>query len=503
MAENTGWQKLGFVLGGGAGGVREQAYQEGRYRTAQTESALASAREKQLDAESSLRKLKAREQTEQLAIDSGFEAADARLLGNLVVGEGGSDFRSGVEGLAGRQEMDFRAILGDPASSREAQFAAGQGVQGKALNPYDMMGAGDFLDIRQEGDVPSLMTTPLGETMADENLASAEASTELALRRKDERLNPQRYMTGAGGIKAPTGYMLNPEFDDTQPQSATNTRLIPISGGPADPNTPGKLGSRERQVILRVIGAARNTVSDLQNIMSLPSGASRGVLGTGIGGSPGASILDATVDSLKNRIADEETRDYNAMLGGFTTALGTIERQGLPGSDTLSAQYETLILRPEDTVQTKMRKLALVRQAVENGLEPHLYSNVLPPELEAYVGNLIAAVKQAVPFSPRDVALLSVEPDGSRLTIADIVNEAGANVPIGPDGLPVEVAVAAPGKRTTGQNADIGGGVSKIPARIPQGYRYTDPEDGQIYEYGGPEGGDGTNPDDWFPVVME
>jgi len=503
MAEH-GFQKLGFLLGGGAGGVREEAYQEGRYRTAQTESALASAREKQLDAEGALRKMKAREQTEQLAIDSGFDAADARLLGNLVAGEGGSNFKAGVEGLAGQQEMDFRTILGDPASSRESQFAAGQGVQGKALNPYEMMGTGDFLDIRQEGGNPTLMTTPLGETMAAENRASEAASTQLALRREDERLNPQRYVAGAGGVKAPTGYMLNSEFDDTQPESRTNTRLVPISGGPADPNTPGKLGSRERQVIIRVIGAARNTVSDLQNIMSLPSGASRGILGTGIGGAPGASILDATVDSMKNRIADEETRDYNAMLGGFTNALGTIERQGLVGSDTLSAQYESLILRPEDTVQTKMRKLALVRQAVENGLEPHLYSNVLPPDLTAYVGNLIAAVKQAVPFSPRDVALLSLEAAGSPMTLAQIMNEAGTDIPVDARGVPNEIALPAPGERSgAAANADIGGGVTTLPAQIPQGFRYTDPDDGRIYEYGGPEGGDGTNPDDWFPVVME
>lgn len=504
MADN-GFQKLGFLLGGGAGQVREEAYQEGRYRTAQTENALASARENQLQAEAEARKLKARAQIEDNIIATGGDPNEARLLGSLAVGEAGSDFKAGMEGLQVGQETDFRETLGNPDADPLAQFAAGQGVQGKVLSPYAMTGSGDAVDLRAPaapGAEPDFLTTPLGETMAAENVASAAASNELAaLRGRTPRLGGASGLDADGNplpFKVPSNFKVNPNFDPEKPPGPGNEEIVPISGGPKDPNTPGTLGSRERQIIIRVIGAARNTVSDLQNIMSLPSGASRGVLGTGIGGAPGASVLEATVDTLKNRVAEEEVRDYNAMLGGFTNALATIERQGLVGSDGLSAQYESLILRPEDTTLNKMRKIALVRQAVENGLEPHLYSNVLPPELEAYVGNLITSVKQAVPFSPRDVALLGVEPEGSRVTIADIINEAGADIPIGPDGLPVQVEVAAPGEGVP--DAQAGAAASgEIPENPEPGFRYTDPEDSTEWEFGG---GDVKDPANWYQVAQ-
>lgn len=503
MADN-GYQKLGFLLGGGAGQVREEAYQEGRYRTAQTENALATARENQLQAEALQQKADARSRFEDDYIATGGDAKEARLLGGIIAGEAGSDFKAGMEGIQVGQETDFRKTLGDPGSDPAAAFAAGQGVQGKVLSPYAMTGSGDAVDLRAPaapGAEPDFMTTPLGDSMVRENEASAAASNELAaLRGRTPRLGTSSGLDENGNplpFKVPTGFMVNEAFDETKPEGPGNERVRPITGGPQDPNTPGKLGSRERQVVLRVIGAARNTVSDLQNIMSLPSGASQGVLGTGIGGSPGASLLDATVDHLKNTVASEEVRDYNAMLGGFTNALSTIERQGLAGSDTMTAQYDSLLLRPEDTTFNKMRKLALVRQAVENGLEPHLYTNVLPPDLEAYVGNLIAMVKQAVPFTPRDVALLQVEPEGSRVTIADIMNEAGAQVPIDASGLPTQVESAAPGARS-GAPAAAGGAV-EIPENPEPGFRYTDPDDGTEWEFGG---GDSKDPENWYQVAQ-
>jgi broad specificity phosphatase PhoE len=447
MPDSNGFEKLGNLLGGGMGQVREQAYQEGKLRTAQTENALANARENQLKATAEETKAKAREKFEETYVATGGDPQQAQLLGNLIAGESGSDFKAGMEGQQVGQETHFRETLGNPNAPLADQFAAGQGVQGKMLNRREMMGAGDFMDITNP-EAP-LQSTPLGASMISENAGSESASRALASLRGEQQTHPERFHDwSVGGVKPPTGFKLNPNYDPEQPEEGDNTQLVPITGGPQDPNTPGKLGSREVQVLQRVITAARNTVSDLQNIMALPSGASLGVFGTGVGGSPGASLMDATVDTLKNTVADEEVRDYNAMLGGFTTQLSTMERQGLNGSGALAQQYETLLLRPEDTVLNKMRKLALVRQTVENSLEPHLYSNRLPPSLKAYVGNLITSVKQAVPFTPRDVSLLGIEKEGSRLTIADILNQAGAKVPLDKAGLPVEVVpaeVGAPG----------------------------------------------------------
>lgn len=420
MADFSGAESIGFLLGGGAKHLRESAFEEGRLRTARTEDALANARKKQLEATALAAQEKEFESIGDAIAATGDPNA-ALITAMMRAGRGNAQQLAG--GLLGGQEFGQRQTLADPATPIGEQFAAGQGVQGKVLPQLEAVGAGDAVNLLDEEQ--ALAPTPLGLTMQRENLASAALSDE-------RRINPQRFLQGGGegGDKAPSGFKLNPNFDPSLPEEGANTELLARTGGPQDPNTKGRLGTRERQVVGRVLTAGANTASDLANIVSLPSGASTGFLGSGIAALPAVGILDATAGHLKQKVSSTEQRRYQALLGGLTTQLSTLEKQGMQGSQALAEQYETLVLRPSDTIADKMWKLALIKQTTVNGLESLLAINPLSKDSQAHVRAIIQRVGKAVPYDPDDViALETAQNANPQATMKEIIAQKIAQTP--------------------------------------------------------------------------
>lgn len=396
-----GWAQLGDVLGGGID--RDGAYNEGRLRTAQTEDAISRARQRQLDNIAAETKAETLERMrEEQARDPNWQPS---LYDTMLTGTG-ADYAAATQGRLRTQEYGFRDTLGDPNADPLAQFAAGQGVQGKVLPRVDDVGTGLYTDLTT--GLPNVQLSPIGEAMVREDDATARAADALTNLRTVQAGDPDYRTTsgGAAGGKVPMGYEVNPNYDPALPDGPENPKLRPTSGGPADINTPTKLGSRERQVVARIFNAAANTAADLQNITSMPSGASAGFLGSGVGASAGTTLLEATWSTLKNQISPEEVDFYNATLGGLSNQLSTLEKSGLAGSDALAAQYDSLKLVPTDTVGQKMYKLALMRQTVESALQVQISQGILPRDMVQYANQLLGRIEQAVPFSPRDVIQL-------------------------------------------------------------------------------------------------
>jgi hypothetical protein len=458
MPEYSGANKIGFLLGGGAKQMKQQAFEEGRLNTARTEDALATARIKQLEATA-----KAEQERQFQSIGDEIARAggtDAALrVAIMKAGRGNADQLQNA--MLGFQEQDFRTTLGDPESDPETAFAAGQGVQGKVLSPYDMVGANDYTDLRS--GATDLLQTPTGAAGTKKNEAQAALYDE-------RRTNPQRFLAptgGAGGVKPPSGFMLNPDFDEAAPEGETNTRLRAITGGPQDPNTPGKLGVRERQVVARVTNAAFNTANDLENLMSIPSSASTGFLGTGVGAAPGVSVLDATAGQLKYALAPDEVRDYQRILAGLSRQMLALEAMGMAGTEAMAESYDALMFRKYDTIEDKMMALALMRQTTENGLRTLITINPLSATSKRELASTMQRMAAAVPFTVEDVLALRY---GKRETLGQAVGTAGLPA-ASPEATPV--AAPAPGTRRMGKN-------------------------GIEYEFGG---GDPADRDNWYPVA--
>lgn len=403
MADTSGFAKLGVLLGGGAAGVRENAYEEGRLHTAKTEDALANARKHQLEATALQAQENEFETLENTLADQGVK--DAPIIGAIMRAGRGNSSQLGDALLKG-QEYGNRDVLSDPLADPAAQFAAGQGVKGEVLNPLQPVGPGGFTNLRTPGD--ELSTTPLGTSMIGENDASAALST-------DKRENPARYFnptSASNPNKPPSGFVPNPNYNPDLPMSDENQLWTATgTGGPQDPTFKKPLGVRERQVVARVMTAGLNTAADLSNIMRLPSGVSTGFLGTGMAASPGSSVLDATSSQMKYKLTPSEVRDLQRILGGLTNQMSTLETMGMAGTENMRSQYDSLSLRTLDTVEDKMMTLALIRQTTENGLETILNLNPLPPDSRAQVERTLASLRASIPFTPQDVMAIKYGED--------------------------------------------------------------------------------------------
>lgn len=424
----SGWQQLGNVLGGGVD--RETAYETGRLRTAQTENALLMAKNRQLDNIAAEAKAKARSETERMAAAAGLPPEQAALLGNLVIGESGSDFNSGMSALSTKQEMGYRDVLGNPEAPLGEQFAAGQAVQGKMLNPLDMMGSGDYTDLRAlpaPGEEATLYSTPVGKSSIAEN----EAQTRLAdARSADPDLSTTSGgggVRGPGGLKTPNNFMPNPAFDASLPMSVENPPFVPIPGSPADPNAPAPAGSRESVFNERMFLSAAQTIPDVTNLMLLPATANTGVMG--IGSRPGDSIVQSSVDALRNTLSGEVVRSFERQAGQLARGLAWMEANGLAPSEAVIQSYKDgYTLRPGDSGFDAMLMFANVRQTVEQMAQVKLANPRIPQVMKQELIKLRDQLRAAIPFLPQDVITLQYG-GGRYRTMADVVREKGLGTP--------------------------------------------------------------------------
>ena len=396
MPDYSGLEGIGFLLGGGAKQIKAEAYEEGRLHTAKTEDALAAARIKQIEAKAKAEQERQIEQIGDMIAKSGHP--DAALHAAIMMGGRGNSQQMQNARL-GFQEQDFRTTLGDPDAELVDQFAAGQGVQGKVLPKIESVGTGSAINLLDE--TPELAATPVGKSTIRSNEA-------LAQLRDERRINPQRFLstgrsTGPHG-KPPSGFIDNPNYDQTQPVSDANP--VWIRG------TQQSSGVRERQVVARVLNAAANNAADLANIVEMPSGADAGVLGSGMFANQGIGILDAVISDMKMKLSDDEIDNYNAMLGGLTSSMVTLERMGMQGTEGLAEEFGALVFRPGDTLERKMLKLALIRQSTENAVETVISVNPMDAEAKTFARNLLSKVQEAVPYTPRDVILLQRKQKG-------------------------------------------------------------------------------------------
>lgn len=431
MPEYPGAGKIGFLLSGGAKQIRNQAFDEGRLNTAKTEAALANARESQMKATAGANAERAKDKfkTDYINTQSGKGkppqqvAAEAEFIGNMLIAGTGGDYYSAVQGQGAQQHQDLIDTAVDPATDAETRTRA---LGGLYEQPYPdlvgVSGTSGYTDITK--DEPTVTIPPGG------------GGGELSAHAKD--LNFRKTLTdpqdlaqfdrltnadSGEGTKAPANFMLNPTFDPTAPESGENKRVIPISGGPADPDTAGRLGTRERAMIGGVLNAAANTVGDIGSIMSLDPGVDVGFFGQGAM-TPGSSLIDIVGGNLRRGLNEESSNNYNAILGNLSQQIARIEQMGYAVPQGLADKFDALTLVATDTVFNKMIKMSQMRQSVENAMETLISLNALPPKTEAQARKLAQDIRAVVPFTTRDVITLT-KPENAEKSLGQIMQEAG------------------------------------------------------------------------------
>lgn len=221
----TGWETLGQVLGGTD---RETAYQEGLYKGAQTQDALAKAKMRRDEAQARLQLKGALE-------EFGFDGPQAALADLIMRSGTGSDFSAFQTGRAKEQEMGFRSNIADmDVPLAEAQRSA-MAIHGQPVDPYQTVGTGLFADIfAPDEGVQVSPLTPVNE-------ANIGALGELAFQREqagllseDKRLNPEKYRNPRAANKTDTLREEMTSIVDEMNQMPPETS-IPVSSPRGEP----------------------------------------------------------------------------------------------------------------------------------------------------------------------------------------------------------------------------------------------------------------------------
>ena len=311
----------------------------------------------------------------------------------------GSNWDQTTQGRGNLLNQGFQETLADELAPQARRFAAGEALQKRVLPRMEVTG-----DVYENLMDPAagLALTPAGQS----NAAVDEATVRL---RNAQAQDPYR-QAGSGGASrdprgnAPSGYKWNPNFNPALPEGPDNLELVPYTGGPADRDFGGgPLGSIERRFIGRVAAAAENTIDDLEYFMSMSPTASVGRFGGSAGMKTEATLLGALMYQAKYQMTSVEENEYNAALGGFSEQLRTLESQGVRGAASIANQFDAMRFEPKDSTETRMVKMARVRQTVENGLAPNLANSSLPTRERQYLQGILDRIAKTIPFTPLDV----------------------------------------------------------------------------------------------------
>lgn len=152
----SGFDALGDLIGGGLESRKENAFQQGRYRSAQTEDALTNARVNQAKALQAEAENNARSELAamQAAGHADYANPTNDLITQALLGGLGADLPHVGEYNLQAQQLGNRATLGNTAAPAVARSRASDAVQGKFEGDLQAVGTHGYYD--RTDDTPEL-----------------------------------------------------------------------------------------------------------------------------------------------------------------------------------------------------------------------------------------------------------------------------------------------------------------------------------------------------------
>lgn len=286
------------------------------------------------------------------------------------------------------------------APDRKVEF-----VNGQAVDPYNIK-PGTVIPKQQDFSPEALLVPGAnGQMVPNMPLINARAQLAKATREAEQGASADKFDKpisieaddGAGG----RAQFLAQQDRNTGEWVTADKFRKPLENVQLPENVPG--GARTAGQINRIINAAKDAVTGLQNISQLPSTATGSLFGAN---GQTTSLLDVGKRWLGNSITSQEVQDANVSFVGLGKALATLDSGGLQSSQALMTQMDKLQLMPGDTQYTKMRKLAEIRQLADNSLETTINGPLLSTTQKKYAQTLRDALAKAIPWTPNDVSKL-------------------------------------------------------------------------------------------------
>lgn len=338
------------------------------------------------------------------ALASKQDAAGQSLVEQLAAKPAGT-----IEDVQGGPATPMQSQVKDPAviaslNSARAALPAEQGNRALAI----------ALMQRQlpEPVSPSVMAQIQATAQQHKDDAAARAQeNELNRQARKEALQAQLEATAANSKEAHAIQWQIAQLN------AETKKAVAANGG------AGGFGSAVNQRYTnRILTAAEEVGSGLDNLVSLPFGASTGVLG--VGASPGSSIFSTASNALKNKVSPQEVQSYQTTIPGLAAMVATLESQGLAPPASRIHSFDSLMLGPEDTGFTRLEKMATFRQNSTNAFKASLSDPKVPEEQKQLLRDVQTKIETAIPYTFKDVQKLK-QSKNPEATLGDFIKQSG------------------------------------------------------------------------------
>jgi hypothetical protein len=167
--------------------------------------------------------------------------------------------------------------------------------------------------------------------------------------------------------------------------------------------------------------ATNMAVAAAANIMELPADTSTGWFA---GREQGHTLLGAVKEALVNNVTAQDVQSYNVMLSGLSRNLSAIESSGLaPTGSFTKSMGEGITLKEGDTQETKLRRMAEIRQIVTEGMRDVFDNPKVPQAQKDALRKTLDTLETVIPFTQHDLTELAKAKAGTTLT--DIMRQKG------------------------------------------------------------------------------
>lgn len=215
-------------------------------------------------------------------------------------------------------------------------------------------------------------------------------------------------------------------YDSANAQWLTASGRQPIDGTDIKQVKTDMAGGGRSQLMMgRVLGAAKDTVTDLENIAALPVSSSSGWLSTARGGN---GIFTTTRAALANEITPQDIQDYNAQKTGLGMSLARLQAGGLQINEQSIREFDQLGLQQGDTVATKLRKMALMRQYTDNILDVVDALPMTTDKERDEIKGMKDRLSKSIPYGVADINALE-RATNPETTMRDAMKERGLGGP--------------------------------------------------------------------------
>ena len=163
---------------------------------------------------------------------------------------------------------------------------------------------------------------------------------------------------------------------------------------------PAKEGTIERRYNKNLQRGYSEVTALTGALTSLPEFSSSGIFQ----GEDSKGLLTAPLGVITKRLAGTDANKYNATMGQVVRQIGLIANGGMkPDKSSLESLEKKFMFTPGESAESKLYKMALIRQEVHAAANTDLSDEVIPQSRKDDIKRSLDSLDKLIPFTTADV----------------------------------------------------------------------------------------------------